>query len=129
MLSLPRPYNSMYASATQLGQDAADEFAELRCMCYHCTAMAPNRKTKQKRTGISAIPTLQSLPSELLCRIAAPLNLEERRVAHDHKLCCTGAGVEYSPSTELVDLDVQTEVWQRLQATLRGCQGVKRAVA
>jgi hypothetical protein len=33
--------------------------------------------------------TLQSLPSELLCRIAAPLNLEDRQVAHVYKLCCT----------------------------------------
>ena len=91
--------------------------------------MALHRKTKQKRTGNPATPTLQSLPSELLCRIAAPLNLEERQVAHVHKPCCTWCRCIKFASTELVGFDVQTEAWQRLQATLCGCQGVKHAVA
>lgn len=61
------------------------ECANTRCMWWRCAAMAPHRRTK--RTCTSAVPTLLSLPSELLCQVALHLDLEERRVAHDHARC------------------------------------------
>ena len=39
------------------------------------------------RTCSSVVPTFLSLPSELLYRIVSHLDLEERRVAHDHARC------------------------------------------